>query len=339
MPSSRAVPWTVIVLATATGLSACAGAQDPQPKPGNGAGGSAAASTGGSSGSAAGGATGSGGSTTQVPISTGGNAGMASGGSTGKPEPDASASETAAPVDTAAKPDANAGGTPDQATTTPPPAGQRILVHTLRTGFRHESAVPASMILREKLTALGFMVQVGEDPSVFSDTGLAPFKIVIMAQASGSPFGSNAGGADALIKWVRAGGGLVGFHAATDLGLPTTSPYVALIGGKFIGHPGGFKTTRCETTGMPHASVTKMMSPFMIRDEIYTFSAQNPANQVVVQCAAASGGGQVPISWHRVEGTGRVFYTGLGHPNELWTANSMLVNDHVVPAILWAAGH
>ncbi|HEY0706289.1 MAG TPA: ThuA domain-containing protein, partial [Polyangia bacterium] len=218
------------------------------------------------------------------------------------------------------------------------PTGQRVLVHTLRSGFRHESAVPASMILREKLTALGFMVQVGEDASIFTDQGLAPFKVVIMAQASGSPFGSNAGGADALIKFVRAGGGLVGFHAATDLGLPATSPYVALIGGKFVGHPGGFKTTRCETTGMPHPSIAKMMTPFMIRDEIYTFTALNPANQVVVQCAAFGGSGQVPLSWHRTEGAGRVFYTGLGHPNELWTATSMLVNDHVVPAILWTAG-
>jgi hypothetical protein len=28
----------------------------------------------------------------------------------------------------------------------------------------------------------------------------------------------------------------------------------------------------------------------------------------------------------------------MGHGNELWTATSALVNDHVVPGILWAAG-
>jgi type 1 glutamine amidotransferase len=45
----------------------------------------------------------------------------------------------------------------------------------------------------------------------------------------------------------------------------------------------------------------------------------------------------------REEGAGRVFYTALGHDDARWTApmdaaaaNSRLVEDHVVPALLWA---
>ena len=50
-----------------------------------------------------------------------------------------------------------------------------------------------------------------------------------------------------------------------------------------------------------------------------------------------------PVSYVREEGMGRVFYTALGHddarltvPMDAAAPTSRLVENHVVPALLWA---
>jgi type 1 glutamine amidotransferase len=137
------------------------------------------------------------------------------------------------------------------------------------------------------------------------------------------------------MRFVRNGGGLVGFHGATVL---NAGPYVSFLGGSFADHPGGIRPAACDSVGT-HPTVVRMAKPFNTRDEIYTFNNYNTQNQVVLTCPPLGGGAPLPIAWYRNEGTGRVFYTAMGHGNEHWTASSALVNDHVVPAILWAAGH
>jgi type 1 glutamine amidotransferase len=49
------------------------------------------------------------------------------------------------------------------------------------------------------------------------------------------------------------------------------------------------------------------------------------------------GRGTIPVAWYREEGQGRVFYTCFGHTDETWTERR-LVQDHVVPALLWTLG-
>ena len=66
---------------------------------------------------------------------------------------------------------------------------------------------------------------------------------------------------------------------------------------------------------------------------IYQFTMLNPANQVVLRC----GSDKRPISWLRAEGSGRLFYTALGHADASWTAPP-LVDGHVISGLLWTLG-
>ena len=302
----------VVLALAAMAAPSCGQSGSPQQPPLAGTGG-----TGGESG-------GTGGSTLP-PAGSGGATG--SGGAIVMPPP-----STDAGVETAPSVDAPAVGMPNTNTL--------VLLYTYRTGYRHTSAVPASMVLRDKLTALGFTVQIEDaDNNLFTDENLAKYRMVVMVQSSGSPVGSGTSELDALTKFVRNGGALAGFHAATDTGYPSTHPYVALMGGKFIGHPGGTRTATCmPVAGATHPAIARITAPFMHTDEIYTYSGFNPDNQVILRCANFSGGDPVPITWHRTLGAGRIFYTGLGHVDGLWTANSTFVNDHFLPGILWAAG-
>jgi uncharacterized protein len=280
-----------------------------------------------------GGTVGTGGSTLPPPGSGGATG---SGGSTMPPPATDAGVETAPPVDAPSATDMAVGGDGVGM----PNTNTRVLLYTYRTGYRHTSAVPASMVLRDKLTALGFTVEIQDaDNNLFTDENLAKFRMVVMVQSSGSPVGAGTTELDALMKFVRNGGALAGFHAATDVGYPATHPYVAMMGGKFIGHPGGTRTATCmPVAGATHPAIARITAPFMHTDEIYTYSGFNPDNQVILRCSNFDGGDPVPITWHRTEGAGRIFYTGLGHVDGLWTANSTFVNDHYLPGILWAAG-
>lgn len=316
----RVVGNALVLGAVILSGASCSPSTTPQQPPPGGSGGTAPPPAGSGGAIGSGGATGSGGVT---------GSGGGSGGAVVTPPPDAGAD--AAPTSDAPVAGDGAGM---------PNTSMRVLLYTYRTGYRHTSAVPASMVIRDKLTALGYMVQIEDaDNNLFTDENLAKFRLVVMVQSSGSPVGTGTAELDALAKFVRNGGALAGFHAASDVGYPMTHPYVALIGGKFIGHPGGTRTATCmPVAGATHPAIAKITAPFMHTDEIYTYSGLNPANQVILRCSNFAGGDPVPITWHRTEGAGRVFYTGLGHVDGLWTANSTFVNDHFMPGVLWAIG-
>ena len=299
---------------TLLGLASCA-TQSEQPASSRGSGGATPSSAGsggaGGPGDAAGsgGAPGSGGAVMSAPADAGGDGVAATDG-----------------------PAASDGPAPSTST--------RVLLYTYRTGYRHTSAVPASQVLRDKLAAMGFTSDIVDaDNNLFTDENLARYRLVVMVQSSGSPVGMGDAELNALTKFVRNGGALAGFHAATDVAYPPEHPYVALMGGKFIGHPGGIRAATCTpVAGAQHPAIAKIPAPFMQTDEIYTYSGLNPDNQVILRCSSSDGGPPVPITWYRTEGAGRIFYTGLGHVDGLWTADSTFVNNHFFPGVLWTIG-
>jgi type 1 glutamine amidotransferase len=67
-------------------------------------------------------------------------------------------------------------------------------------------------------------------------------------------------------------------------------------------------------------------------------------DQVVMTCVSSDNPQAVrPIAWYRQIGAGRYFYTALGHPPESWIMpmdptkpNSRLVDNHLLPGLLWA---
>lgn len=203
--------------------------------------------------------------------------------------------------------------------------------------FRHPSIEPAAATLEAALKPLGYTVEISKDQAKFSTAGLADFTLVIMIGSCGTPLGQpETESVAALDAWLKAGGALVGIHAASAVAYPPTSRFVAIMGGRFVNHPGNLRPAVCRAQG-DHPSVVNLPVPFNIFDEIYVHDGFNPANQVDLQCAAVNGS-QLPIAWHRTEGMGRVFYSALGHEIAEWNADRPLVKNHILPGILWATG-
>jgi type 1 glutamine amidotransferase len=216
-------------------------------------------------------------------------------------------------------------------------AGQ-VLVYTRTTGYRHASIEAAAETIRQALGAAGFGVLVSADPGQFDPAVLARHTAIILVSTTGKPIGEEAGARLARLEsWLRAGGALVGLHAASSTQYEPALPYIRLIGGKFVNHPGSVRAAACHPEGS-HPAVAKLPAPFPVRDEIYRFEQLRPDNTVILRCDAFEGSEQLPIAWHRREGAGRVFYSALGHSAEDFAPAARVWKDHLLPGILWALG-
>ena len=120
---------------------------------------------------------------------------------------------------------------------------------------------------------------------------------------------------EALVAWVRAGGGYLPFHSATVSAEP--NPELArLHGGVFREHP-PLHTFAVYPTFLSHP-ITEGMTAFCVRDELYI---QAYSNDVAVTLVAVDRGVAYPMAWTRQEGRGRVAHIALGHTPEVWASD------------------
>jgi type 1 glutamine amidotransferase len=252
-----------------------------------------------------------------------------------------------------------AGATDAGTTSDAGPRGNKVLIYGVTTGFRHGSITAAANAITAAAMTMGLTTeQVGctdatnhADPTKLTTAALAGYGAVILLANSGEPFGYPATQEiQNLVDYVKNGGALVAIEDADHCydgqfnGHPASQPYVNLIGNDFVGHPGGVAPATCTTMGT-HVSVAQLPAMFGTTDEIYATTMFRMDNQVVLTCVSSGDGTHTvrPISYVREEGAGRVFYTALGHDDARWTApmdakaaNSRLVENHVLPALLWA---
>jgi type 1 glutamine amidotransferase len=288
-----------------------------------------------------------------------GGTGAAGSGAAGSGVPTAGAgTPTDAAIDSAADASLDAGAT-DAGGGSDGPTSNKILIYGVTTGFRHGSIPAAAAAITSAVEKVGLTTElVGctdatnkADPTKFTAAALAQYGAVILLANSGEPFGYPATQEiQNLVDYVQGGGALIGIEDATHCydgqfnGHPISLPYVNLVGADFTGHPGGVAPATCTVKGM-QASVDLLPATFATTDEVYAFQQFNVDNQVVLNCVSSGDDTHTvrPVSWVRDEGKGRYFYTALGHLDASWTtqldpkaANSRLVEDHLLPALLWA---
>lgn len=232
------------------------------------------------------------------------------------------------------------GCAPAQEGAVPEEASWGVVVFSATAGFRHAS-IPAGV---EAIRALGaehgFAVTATEDATVFDDAVLAEYDAVVFLNTTGDVL--DEAQQVALRRFVEAGGGFVGVHAATDTeyGWPW---YGALVGARFDGHP-PVQEARVEVVDPAHPSTAHLPDPWTLREEWYSFRDVQPELRVLLELDEASYDlgnapsmeGAHPIAWTREVGAGRSWYTGLGHRSE--TFADPRFRTHLLGGIEWAAG-
>ena len=209
-----------------------------------------------------------------------------------------------------------------------------LLVHTRTTDYRHDS-IPAAVAA---VRALGqFDVEHTEDPAAL-EAALDGYAAVVFLSTSGEVL--TPAGRERLAGYVEAGGGFVGVHAAacTEYGWPY---YGELLGARFDRHP-AHQPGKAVVEDRTHPATRHLPAVWSFTDEWYDFRTNPRAGARVLVCADESsyqGGGMGadhPLAWCRRQGSGRVFYTALGHAAEAYDDPDF--RQHLRGGIAWAAG-
>jgi uncharacterized protein len=254
-------------------------------------------------------------------------------------------------------------------------ATKKVLVVTTTTGFRHSSIPTAEKVLAELATeSAAFTVEYARvepnDPQFKGDDGkpdmakvneaiknvlaekmspeaLKNYDAVIFANTTGNlPIPDK----DAFIEWIKSGKGFVGMHSATDT-FHEYKPYIDMIGGEFKAH-GAQVGVDAINQDNECPACRQLPGNWEVFDEIYQFKNFDRAKVhgllTLDKHPNDKTPGDYPISWCKDFGKGRVFYTSLGHREDVWDPswsdrkNSKAVAEayqkHILEGIKWAVG-
>jgi uncharacterized protein len=229
------------------------------------------------------------------------------------------------------------------------PAPKKVLVVTTTKGFRHSSIPTAEKVIAElaadsKAFTVDYARVEPADPQFkgpdgkpdkqkvnaaiekvlaekMSPEALKTYDGVIFANTTGDLPIPNK---EAFLEWIKSGKAFVGMHAATDT-FPNFPAYIEMIGGQFQWH--GAQVEVDTINGEQECPMCRHLGDtWKVFDEIYLFKNFDP-NRVHMLLSLDKHPndktpGQFPISWCRNYGKGRVFYTALGHREDVWDANT-----------------
>ncbi|MGC4868793.1 ThuA domain-containing protein [Micromonospora sp. DT53] len=197
----------------------------------------------------------------------------------------------------------------------------KVLVFSKTAGFRH-SAIPNGIAAIQQLgSANGFSVTATEDAGQFTTSNLAQYQAVVFMSTTGDVL--NDSQQSAFESYIAAGGGYVGVHAAADTEY-SWPWYGALVGAYFDSHP-AIQTATVKIEDQSNPSTAHLPSTWVRSDEWYNYRT-NPRSTARVLASldesSYSGGnmsGDHPITWCKAVGSGRAWYTGLGHTEASYT--------------------
>jgi hypothetical protein len=150
-------------------------------------------------------------------------------------------------------------------------------------------------------------------------------------------------GKDAFLNAIKNGKGFVGIHSATDTfhtgevpGVPAekaptryknygaeADPYIRMIGGEFIHHDSQ-QVAKMRVVDHKFPGFEGLGDSFSLNEEWYSLKDFSPDLHVLlVQETEGMKGPNYqrppyPATWARMHGKGRVFYTSMGHREDVW---------------------
>lgn len=212
------------------------------------------------------------------------------------------------------------------------PDEQRILVFTKTEGFRHGSIDAGIEALRSIGSAHGFVVDTTESAAYFTEDSLKRYEAVVFLNTSGDVL-SFAQQAD-FERYVQAGGGFVGIHAAADT--ERDWPWYGGLVGAYFDRPlsdtariGPHRLTVLDTA---HPATGAVADGWERTDEWYRFAGLRDDAHVLV----ALEGEDEPFAWtHEYDG-GRAFYTAGGHTPASFEEPAF--RQHLEGGLLWVLG-
>jgi type 1 glutamine amidotransferase len=249
-----------------------------------------------------------------------------------------------------------------------------VLVFTKSSGFEHSVVKRVDgqpSIMDDVVTALGdkhgFTVGVTKDGRIFDSKEFHSYAAMVFFTTGdlttlgtdGKP-PMSAKGKQTLLDTIKGGMGFVGVHAASDTfhTPPDTpdlanryiahgegqDPYLRMLGAEFIMHG---REPRLQDSNLivndpKFPGLEGVTSPVSFNEEWYSLKDFTPDLHVILTLDTHGMKGEpyqrapYPVTWGRMHGKGRVFYTAMGDRPENWK-NDFFLNV-LGGGIRWAIG-
>ena len=216
----------------------------------------------------------------------------------------------------------------------------RVLVFSKTTVFRHESIAAGIEAIKRLGAKYHFQVDTTENAANFYEENLKRYKTVIFLNTTGDVL--NPEQQNDFERFIQAGGGYVGIHAAADTEY-TWPWYGKLTGAYFNGHPNdpNVKTADFYTVDKTHFASDSLPERWSRTDEFYNYKDLQPDLKVLVKIdektyTGGTNGDNHPMAWYHDFDGGHSFYTAMGHTNETFADPIFL--RHLWGGIKYAMG-
>ncbi|MEM9015797.1 MAG: ThuA domain-containing protein [Verrucomicrobiota bacterium] len=236
---------------------------------------------------------------------------------------------------------------------------RKVLVFYRCEGFIHTS-IPfgnhAMKAIAESTEA--FSADFADEYNVFTEENLSQYDAIIFNNTT--HLDPNEEQRASIMSFIEGGKGIVGFHAAAD-NFGKWPEGIALIGGIFNGHPWTAGGTWAFQVEDPEHPLNEAFggNGFWHKDEIYWYKPESFEGRERLRIllsldmskpknAEPLGNERwkdkvddptaidVPVSWCKEVGAGRLFFTNLGH-NDMTFGNRMVL-QHMLDGIQFAMG-
>jgi cytochrome c len=214
----------------------------------------------------------------------------------------------------------------------------KVLVFSKTKGFRHQSINVGKPAIQKLGAENTFDVDTTELATAFTEDNLKKYAAVVFLSTTGDVLDLQQ--QNALKRFIQAGGGYVGVHAAADTEYDWWW-YNKLVGAWFKSHPKTQKTKIIQVENADPRFKITVPADWQRTDELYNYKKIADDLNVLYKLDESSyeGGennGDHPWAWwHDFDG-GRAFYTGMGHTDESWTEPEFLA--HLTTGIRYAIG-
>ncbi|XOV72167.1 MAG: ThuA domain-containing protein [Verrucomicrobiota bacterium] len=219
-------------------------------------------------------------------------------------------------------------------------ASKNLLVVTVTKGFRHSSIPTAEAVLGSLAESsdefdVAYARTDEEIAEKMNPEALKQWDGVIFANTTGDLPIPNR---EYFMEWIQSGKAFLGMHSASDTfhGFPK---FVGMIGGEFLTH-GRQVEVNARVEDRHHPSCQHYGEQFTVFDEIYILKNfhRDRVHGLLSQDQRPNTWepGDYPIAWCSEYGKGKVFYTSLGHREDIWTSDHY--QKHILGGIRWALG-
>ena len=239
--------------------------------------------------------------------------------------------------------------------TAEPKKERRILCFWRCEGFIHTS-IPFGNYALQKIadSTDAYSIDLADEYKVFNSENLAKYDAILFNNTTNLV--PDDAQKKAILDFTHGGGGIIGIHAASD-SFKKWEEGIAMIGGVFNGHPWNSRGTWAFKLDDPDHPLNAAFQGkgFWHQDEIYWYKPENFQGRdrlrVLLSLDMSKSKNlaplakkkpeerdnvDVPVSWCRELGKGRLFYTNLGH-NDMTFANRTIL-QHMLDGMQYAMG-